>query len=74
VRGANPLADETYGVLLDKLAERKFASVPAAVRRCINEHYASGSVPQDASGKVRKQEQKAARQLAGLNAVVAPGR
>jgi hypothetical protein len=73
-RGANPLADETYRVLLDELADRKFASVPAALRRCINEHYASGSVQQDASRKVRKQQQKAARQLTGLNAVVAQGR
>jgi hypothetical protein len=73
-RGANPLADETYSVLLDELADRKFASVPAALRRSINEHYASGAVPQEASRKVRRQEQKTARQLAGLNAVVAQRR
>ena len=73
-RGANPLADETYRVLLNKLADQKFSSVPAALRRCLNEHYASGSVPQDAGRKVRKQEQKAARQLAGLNAVAAQRR
>lgn len=73
-RGANPLADETYSVLLGELADRNFASVPAALRRCINEHYASGTMPQEASRKVRKQERKAARQLAGLNAAVAQGR
>jgi hypothetical protein len=73
-RGANPLADETYSVLLDELADRKFASVPAALRRCINEHYASGRVPQEASRKVRKQELKAARQLAALNSVIAQRR
>jgi hypothetical protein len=70
-RGVNPLADETYSVLLDS---RKFASVPAALRRHINEHYASGSVPQDAGRKMRKQEQKAARQLTALNAAVAQDR
>ena len=73
-RGANPLADETYGDLLGELAERQFASVPATLRRDINEHYASGSVRQDASRKTRKQERKVARQLAALNAAVAPGR
>ena len=31
-------------------------------------------MPQEASRKVRKQERKAARQLAGLNAAVAQGR
>ena len=74
LRGANPLADETYSALLADLADRKFASVPAPLRRSINEHYASGSVQQEASRKVRKQERKAARQLTGLNAVVAQGR
>jgi hypothetical protein len=73
-RGANPLADETYSDLLDELADRKFASVPAALRRCINQHYASGRLPQEASRKVRKQERQAAQHLAGLNAVVAQGR
>ena len=73
-RGANPLADETYRVLLDELADRKFANVPAALRRCINEHYEAGSVPKDASRKVRKQEHKAAQQLAALNAVAVKAR
>jgi hypothetical protein len=73
-RGANPLADETYRVLLDELADRKFANVPAALRRCINEHYEAGSVPPHASRKVRKQEHRAAQQLAGLNAVAAQAR
>ena len=70
----NPVADETYSDLLGELADRHFASVPAALRRCINEHYTSGTVPQEAGRKVRKQEQKAARQLAALNAAVSQGR
>jgi hypothetical protein len=70
-RGANPLADETYGDLLAKLAGRNFGGVPAALRRSINDHYASGTMPRGASRKVRKQERDAARHLAALNTSVA---
>jgi hypothetical protein len=66
--GANPLADETYADLLEDLARRKFAGVPAAHSRNINEHYALKTLPQDASRKLRKQEQEASRNLAALNA------
>ena len=73
-RGKNPLAEETYADLLAKLAGRKFAAVPPALRRTINEHYASGSIPPQASRKVRKQERQAAQHLSALNASGAPGR
>jgi hypothetical protein len=67
-RRANPLADETYVDLLAELAGRNFAGVPSALRRDINEHYASRSVPRAANRKVRKQERKAAQYLTRLNA------
>ena len=66
--GANPLADETYADLLEQLAKRKFAGVPAALSRNINEHYAAKTAARAASRKLRKQEQEASRNLAALNA------
>jgi len=66
--GANPLADETYADLLQELARKKFAGVPAALSRNINEHYALKTAPRDASRKLRRQEQEASRNLAALNA------
>lgn len=71
MRGVNPIADETYADLLEELAERKFAGVPPALSRSINDHYSSRSAPREASRKVRKQERDAARRLAILNASVA---
>jgi hypothetical protein len=73
-RGENPLADETYADLLAELAEKKFAGVPPALHRNINEHYASSSMPREANRKVRKQEREAERHLATLNASVARDR
>jgi hypothetical protein len=67
-RGANPLADETYADLVAKLAGRKFAGVQPALQRNINEHYASESAPRDVHAKVGKQERKAAKNLAAVNA------
>lgn len=67
-RGANPLADETYVDLLEELAEDKFAAVPPALRRDINEHYASAIARRQADKQSRKEEAKAARLLAALNA------
>ena len=67
-RGANPLADETYVDLLEELAGKKFADVPVPLRQDINEHYTSARVPAQADRKTRKQEAKAARLLAALNA------
>lgn len=71
-RGANPLADETYADLLAELAGRKFAGVPPALRRSINAHYASKNVADEASRQVRKQDRRAARHLAALNASGSP--
>jgi hypothetical protein len=68
MRGANALADETYADLLKHLAERKFSGVPAALRRDINEQFASRALPQSADRKTRKQERAASQRLAALNA------
>lgn len=70
--GANPLADETYADLLEKLADRKFVGVPSPLRTTINGYYASKSIARTA-GKPRKREQKAARHLAALNASMTLG-
>ena len=72
-RGANPLADETYADLLAELAEMKFASVPAALRRDINEYYARPNSPQPASRKAAKRERQAERHLNLLNASILDG-
>ena len=71
VAGINPLADETYADLLAELAERKFADVSPELRSNINGYYASRRVPPATSRKLRKQEQRAARHLASLNASAA---
>jgi hypothetical protein len=70
-RRANPLADETYADLLAELAGRNFAGVPPALRRDINQHYASRTVSPAANRKLRKQERKAAQHLTRLNASLA---
>jgi hypothetical protein len=61
VRGANPLADETFGELLERLEKRRFAGVPEALASAINSHYAPGE-------STDKRERHARRRLAALNA------
>lgn len=68
IRGTNSLADKTYADLLETFAKQKFVGVSVALRRDINAHYASGEMRVDTDHKLRKQEQKAARNLAALNA------
>ena len=70
-RGANRLADQTYVELLEELAEEQFAGVPLPLRRDINEHYASAGAGSEPDRKTRKQDAKAARLLAALNASTA---
>jgi hypothetical protein len=65
-RGSYALADETYAELLDRIADREFAGVPAALKANISRYYAARSTApghQDPkhAGRIRKQ-------LAGLNA------
>ena len=63
--GDYALADDTYADLLDRLAERHFADVPAALRQNILAYYAAA--PDKVSGKKeRKRINKIRVQLAGL--------
>jgi hypothetical protein len=66
----NRLADETYADLLDELAEKNFGGVSPELRRNLNAYYTVTGTPRDTSKKARKQEQKALRNLAALNASV----
>ena len=65
--GRNPLIDETYLKLLEKLADKRFAGVSSALRQDINRHFAS-TTRTHPSRKERKREAKARRLLAALNA------
>ena len=67
VLGANPLADETYSDLLERLADTKFAGLSGPLREAINEHYASKAVTRIGS-ETRKEDRKAVQRLAALNA------
>jgi Zinc dependent phospholipase C len=46
-QGEYPLADKTYAELLDKLKDRKFARVPAALRANIKSYYSRGTPPKN---------------------------
>jgi hypothetical protein len=61
VHGANPLADDTFGELLERLEERQFADVPPALATAISAHYARAE-------PTTKNERKARRRLAALTA------
>jgi len=64
-RGTYRLADDAYAELLDRLAHRKFAGVPAALRTDITSYYAHG-FDEAASRKERKRAKKIAEQLAEM--------
>ena len=67
--GKNPLADETYAELLQKLEDRKFAGVPVELARDINGHFAGAAVPSSGSDRATTKEEKRLRRLlAALNA------
>jgi hypothetical protein len=61
VLGANPLADDTFANLLERLEERRFADVPLALAAAVNAYY----TPAEPTGK---RERKARRRLAAMNA------
>ena len=65
--GEYPLADETSAELLHRLAKRKFASVPAALRRNLVDFYAAAP-DRSASRKERKHLERVRRELAMLAA------
>lgn len=66
--GEYALADETYAKLLDTLADRKFAGVPAALRTNITAFYAAAPTRQ-LSRKEQKRLAKIREQLTALNEI-----
>jgi Zinc dependent phospholipase C len=66
--GEYELADETYAGLLDRLAGRKFADVPDALRNNINRYYGAPGTVAGVSRKERQRADKIKQQLAALNA------
>jgi hypothetical protein len=67
VHGEYALADDTYAELLHRLARRKFAGVPDALRANIIAFYAAAP-NRTASRKERKHLEKIREELAGLHA------
>jgi hypothetical protein len=63
--GEYPLADDTYAELLDRLAARKFANVPRALRENVTAYYAGG-LNGHLSRKEHKRTAKIREQLARL--------
>ena len=68
VHGEYALADEAYAELLDKLAGRKFADVPADLRNNINRYYSAPGPVAGIDRKERRRAEKIKQQLAALNA------
>jgi hypothetical protein len=64
--GDYSLADEAYGELLEKLSEKKFQGVPAALSRNIVAFYGNGPGPAVQDKKVRKRWAKVERALQDL--------
>lgn len=70
-RSENPLATETYAKLLEQLAKRDFAEVSPELRADLNRYYAAPIQGRTSDRKARKQQEKAMRYLAELNAATA---
>jgi hypothetical protein len=66
--GEYPLADDTYGKLLEKLASRRFARTPVALRHEIERFYAGFDRRTVSSRKEQRQAKKVIEQLAMLRA------
>jgi hypothetical protein len=71
VRGEYSLADEAYDELLDKLADRAFADVPAALRANIVAYYGAADPLPGASPDQQKRLARARAQVALLTATSA---
>ena len=63
-RGVNPLADQTFDDLLERVAKVQFAGTPPELRHTLQEHYASGGIE-----AALTRSKKTARYIAALNAV-----
>jgi hypothetical protein len=68
-QNVNPLADETYAALLERLADRGFAGVSPELRADLNRYYASPHA-RVLDRKSRTRQEKALRYLTRLNAAV----
>jgi hypothetical protein len=66
VYGEYSLSDDTYRELLNRLSDRKFANVPAALRTNINRYYAALNAA-TLNRKERKRALKIEKMLASLN-------
>ncbi len=64
----NPLIEETYAALLDKLADNDFAAVSPALRADLTRHYSAPLTGRALTRKARKLEEKARRQLDTMSA------
>lgn len=69
--GEYRLADKTYAELLDRLADRKFADVPAATTADILNFYSKASNDPPQSKKERKRWERTQRELAQLRQITA---
>lgn len=69
-RSDNPLLEETHADLLNVLAEKRFTAVPRELAQEINRHYGTPRGTAALSGKQRKQDVKARRVLAAMNASI----
>jgi hypothetical protein len=63
----NPLAEETYAELLDKLSDSSFAGVSSELRADLNRYYTARRNAQSMDRKTRKQHEEALRHLTELN-------
>jgi hypothetical protein len=73
-RGDYSLADDTYGELLGKLADRAFASVSDSLRSDLAAFYGDvDSLPTDTDAE-RKRSARVRRQLAALDSRKTPDR
>jgi hypothetical protein len=66
-RGEYPLADETYDELLGRLASKKPAEVPDAMRADIMRFYGTVDASKASDKKQRKELEKIKKELAALN-------
>lgn len=70
--GEYPLADRTYGQLLDRLAENHFKNVSPEIRQVVLDYYANPSAKDTVMRKDKKQWAKEMAEVEELKAVV-PG-
>src|SRR5262249_30265308 len=68
--GEYPLADATYEKLLEKLADRKFAGVPAELAKNVTDYFGTGQVLPGDTSRRHKRSRRVREQLASLRSQV----